>query len=740
MQFNAGYYSVSEAAAQATITVVRTGDVSNAETVDYTTRDASAHAGVRYTATSGTLSFSAGQTSATFAVDILNSPLVNYNQSLEVQLRNPGGAAMLGAQASAVLLIIDDQGTVSTAFLNAKGQETGRGINSLQYLPGGNLVQLLWINNGQSSDLVYFLRNDVGNWAPETIDSVSNGSGLGVDDSQDAQLLIDSHGIAHVLEYKPDPNNTSLSVLEHFRRDARGWTLIDSVSLQNFCKGMVAAIAQDDSLHVAFWTVLNLAEELWYGNTRAGQWSFSKVTEVPLPAYGFGLRNLDLAVDTKDAAYIAYSTGIQLTSSPTPPYGSENSALAFATNEGGAWGTQVVAQHPDPTGDAGLYASIAIGPGHVVAMAGAFIPRVLTGSAASSSLHFFVRGSNGIWISQVVASASAGYAGSDGPQFTGGSPLLRFDLQENAEIVFTDVAHQHRDGEQEERSGQLRLAVLQHGSWNTATIIAQGNSLAQGLDLPTFAFSAAGVAYAGQTYSGTGPDGALGQFGTRSYVIQTIDVGTRLAARIPGIASAIANSDENYGSFIAKAYQTYLHRPADPAGINYWIARMHQDVTDEKLEANFLSSPEYIAANGGVNGVAGQGWVAGMYRDLLDRVADPGGLSYWTGQIASGVSPFAIAMGFAASPERESTRINSDYEIYLDREVDPAGLSYWLNQFVQNTARNEDLIAGFLSSQEYYFNHGGGTVPTWIESLYEDVLHRATSNQELQGWIAFATS
>src|SRR5262249_40906433 len=149
------------------------------------------------------------------------------------------------------------------------------------------------------------------------------------------------------------------------------------------------------------------------------------------------------------------------------------------------------------------------------------------------------------------------------------------------------------------------------------------------------------------------------------------------------IASNFAFSNEYLAGIVQAAYANYLKRSTDAGGLNYWIGRLQSNLTDEQLEAALLASAEYINNNGGLDGSghAGSVWVEAMYRDLLGRTADPGGLTYWTGKLSQGVSTFSIAIGFAASLERESTRINSDYLLYLDRPVDSGGLTYWLGQF-----------------------------------------------------------
>ena len=120
-------------------------------------------------------------------------------------------------------------------------------------------------------------------------------------------------------------------------------------------------------------------------------------------------------------------------------------------------------------------------------------------------------------------------------------------------------------------------------------------------------------------------------------------------------------------------------------------------MTNEQLEAGFIASPEYYTHSGGTD-VA---WVDAIYRDLLGRSADQQGEDFWTGQAAAH-GRFTVAFGFAISEEREKKRVTGDYQHLLGRGPDAGGLAYWVSQFVHGGKTNEDLIAGFVGSNEYF--------------------------------------
>ncbi|MGH7136469.1 MAG: Calx-beta domain-containing protein, partial [Pirellulales bacterium] len=94
--FVVGAATFAENAGIATITVGRSGGAQGEAQVDYATSDGTATAGADYTAVSGTLSFSPGQTLSTFTVPILPDNLVEGDETFFVTLSDPTGGATVG--------------------------------------------------------------------------------------------------------------------------------------------------------------------------------------------------------------------------------------------------------------------------------------------------------------------------------------------------------------------------------------------------------------------------------------------------------------------------------------------------------------------------------------------------------------------------------------------------------------------------------------------------------------------
>jgi hypothetical protein len=108
LAFSAPTFNVGEAAGTATITVVRTGATLGTVSATASTSDGSATQPSDYTLTNTSVSFLENETSKTFTVPIVNDALVEGNETVNLALSNPQGGATLGAQATAVLTIVED--------------------------------------------------------------------------------------------------------------------------------------------------------------------------------------------------------------------------------------------------------------------------------------------------------------------------------------------------------------------------------------------------------------------------------------------------------------------------------------------------------------------------------------------------------------------------------------------------------------------------------------------------------
>jgi hypothetical protein len=137
VQFTLSSYSVNATAGIATIGVERTGDLSVAVEVNYTTSNGTAVAGQDYTSAAGTLSFPptlAATQTLSFNVTILpNSNNPNPDSSVNLSLSGPAGGATLGAISNATLIIVNNTNPSFATFVVTNTADNG---NNASPVPG----------------------------------------------------------------------------------------------------------------------------------------------------------------------------------------------------------------------------------------------------------------------------------------------------------------------------------------------------------------------------------------------------------------------------------------------------------------------------------------------------------------------------------------------------------------------------------------------------------------------------
>ena len=109
-------------------------------------------------------------------------------------------------------------------------------------------------------------------------------------------------------------------------------------------------------------------------------------------------------------------------------------------------------------------------------------------------------------------------------------------------------------------------------------------------------------------------------------------------------ADAVANVDP-----VTRLYWAYFQRTPDAAGQAYWVRKRHAGTTLIKVSNTFAASSEFKAKYGSLSN---QAFVQLVYHNVLGRAGDPGGVSYWTGQLnAKKKSRGQVMLNFSESSE-----------------------------------------------------------------------------------------
>jgi hypothetical protein len=162
------------------------------------------------------------------------------------------------------------------------------------------------------------------------------------------------------------------------------------------------------------------------------------------------------------------------------------------------------------------------------------------------------------------------------------------------------------------------------------------------------------------------------------------------------VTLALAATDEWIGHNVASFYRSTLRREPDPVGLADWVGRIRRGMPVADVASSFYASQEYYQRVGGQPGA----WVGDLYRELLLREPDPGGLDHWTRQLRAGTPRTEVASLFYASQETLHRRIERLYRHLLGRAPDAAGLSSW-PPFVRAHG-DLALAAALAASAEYH--------------------------------------
>jgi hypothetical protein len=254
----------------------------------------------------------------------------------------------------------------------------------------------------------------------------------------------------------------------------------------------------------------------------------------------------------------------------------------------------------------------------------------------------------------------------------------------------------------------------------TLTAPADGAVVAQGAAVPlTFTCSDTGVGVescGGATPSGTPLD--TGSPGAKQATITAWDTNGNLASRVVRYTVRSGTSS----NFVAAAYEAFLGRPPSAAELDlHAVALDRASESRRQLVDGLSASPEWVERT-----------VDGLYQDILGRAGDDGGRSYWTDEITSRHrSVAAVATYFYSSPEyysglgggSDTTWVTDLYRAILDRQPDPGGLAFWVALAPHHRG---DVARRIFQSRESRERR--------VAALYDELLHRAPDPDGLAYW------
>ncbi len=106
---------------------------------------------------------------------------------------------------------------------------------------------------------------------------------------------------------------------------------------------------------------------------------------------------------------------------------------------------------------------------------------------------------------------------------------------------------------------------------------------------------------------------------------------------------------QRYTDSVSRLYGAAFGRSADADGFDYW--RLEYQLGNHSLSSMavfFAESPEFEATYGALDN---EGFVRRMYRNVLGREGDAGGIQFWLGELDGRMARGTLLLRFSESPE-----------------------------------------------------------------------------------------
>lgn len=125
------------------------------------------------------------------------------------------------------------------------------------------------------------------------------------------------------------------------------------------------------------------------------------------------------------------------------------------------------------------------------------------------------------------------------------------------------------------------------------------------------------------------------------------------AGQIAFFDGALVHDAESTAAQAYRIYQAAFNRPADPAGLGYWIENLQGGTTVEQIAAAFVASDEFRSTYG--KSPSNREIATRFYQNVLGRAPDTAGLDYWVKVLDTGIATVPnVLAAFADSAENKT--------------------------------------------------------------------------------------
>lgn len=130
------------------------------------------------------------------------------------------------------------------------------------------------------------------------------------------------------------------------------------------------------------------------------------------------------------------------------------------------------------------------------------------------------------------------------------------------------------------------------------------------------------------------------------------------------------------------------------------------------------------------------------YMTLLRRCPDAAGAAAWEAALRDGMTPETFARRITATPEARGVIVIDAYRTVLDRTPSAAERDFWvgwLRPDPRRVRRYDQLIAELAAAPELW-EATGRDPEVYVETLYERILDRPASSDDLDYWVGRLTT
>ena len=206
---------------------------------------------------------------------------------------------------------------------------------------------------------------------------------------------------------------------------------------------------------------------------------------------------------------------------------------------------------------------------------------------------------------------------------------------------------------------------------------------------------------------------------------------------VSGVATEPGTPLNDTVEFVKQQYRDFLNREAKTEGLQFWVNMIDSGaMTRAQVIESFFWSEEFglrIAP------------IVRLYFASFLRIPDYAELQYWINQHINGQPLESISDAFAASQEFQQRYgglsneqfVTLVYQNVLGRSPNPGGYTYWVGELNLGALTRGQLILGFSESTEY---KGLVSIEVFVTMVYVAMLRRSPQQGGFDYWVAFLES